>query len=245
MTSKQNKPLTNQSFSRLFRGPFPKWFHIWFAVSCLAVFASGLVDEYQGNATKYFNAWGVSLSVLVTYAGVLVVCRNQKELTRLVSSIPVSALFKTIFLGWFVAILAEIASFPFNPLYPQATLLEDLAFTTPAYIVTHFFWYWALRHLRLSVFEAFFCGGLALGLIEIAFGGGGILERLLLTLPLLPFVLMIHGCHMMMPALLIPVLHHDHAHDLSYKKYFFAILTAFVGVCLGIGASAVLFESIF
>ena len=171
----------------------PTWFHIWFLLSCLLLFVGGVIDAAQGAGQGEFNPWGAALAMLLMYAVTLTVKRHG-WLVGWVSRLPLPFVGRSVFVGWLFAEIDELVNYPFNPLTPGISLSQDLLLTTPMYTGAHLMWVWVLRRYRFSTFQALVTGGFSLGLYEVAFGTPSPM-----AIVVWPFMVMIHGVHMVMP----------------------------------------------
>ncbi len=106
------------------------------------------------------------------------------------------------------------------------------------YIPAHIGWFWVVRRYAFTPATALMTGGLSLGLFEISSGGA----EGVLAIVVLPFVVMIHGPHMVMPKLgLGSVLTHDGQIETRWK-YVVGVLVPALGV--GLGAGLALFAAL-
>jgi uncharacterized membrane protein YqaE (UPF0057 family) len=125
----------------------------------------------------------------------------------------------------------ETINFPFNPLFPGSTLWQDLVYTSLMYIPGHGGWFWVLRRYAFTPAEALITGGFSLAIFEALSGGAAGL----LTVFVLPFAIMIHGSHMVMPKLgLGSVLTYAGQRETRWK-YVFGVIIPAIGVGLGVG----------
>ncbi len=83
-----------------------------------------------------------------------------KKFKRLQSeNILTSAIIGSIF-----AAIDELICFPFNPLVPGITLVEDILLTTPMYFCAHLFWASILKKYRFTQFQALLTGGISIAI---------------------------------------------------------------------------------
>jgi hypothetical protein len=201
--------------------------------SCALLLFGGIANAVSGVESEGLNLWGAAVGMLAMYLVVVFVWKRIGALRAPLDRLAWPIWIKFVLIGWLFAELDELVNFPFNPLAPGITLLEDIVLTTPMYVLGHLGWYWTLRRFHLSLTEALVTGGLALGLFEVFSGGIG--PAVLLVLFVLPFLIMIHGVHMVMP----PMFLEGHLSLLKRVetrwKYPLGVLIPAVGVLLGIG----------
>jgi len=214
----------------------PSWFRIWFMASCLFLFIGGVIAIAEGEEQAEFNLWGAALGVFVMYALIWALWKYDL-LASWVSRLPIPLIVSSVTVGWLFAELDELVNYPFNPLVPGISLAEDILLTTPIYLGAHLLWFWVLRRYRFTVFQALLTGGVSLGIYEFIFGTPSPLALLIF-----PFMVMIHGVHMVVPKLAL----HEELERLDLKetnmKYIFGIILPALGAGLGI-LVAVLFAS--
>lgn len=218
----------------------PRWFTIWFYVSSLVFFAGGLVDRVSGKALEAgVDFFGATLSVFVLYLLVVFLWRKREYLWHIAAKIPLSLLFKSVLIGWFFAMIDEIVSFPFNPLFPGISLINDLILTTPMYILVHAVWFWILKRYTFTVREALVVGGFSLGLTEIFgglfFGGSILVDAFIGIFIAFPFVVMVHGPHMVMPALFLKENFERFSRKEKWYKYILGTSLPFLASLVGVG----------
>lgn len=217
---------------------FPKWFTIWFLLSCVLMLFGGILDEMGDQNPTGSNAWGAGISMFVMYLFVLFVWRNRAPFQEFCMKSPGSFLVKTLVLGWVIAEIDELVCFPFNALFPGATLLQDVVLTTPMYLCAYLGWFWVLKRYRFSVQESFYVGGLSIGVIELIAGGAA--GMVILAGMVWPFLAMIHGCHMIMPRIALAPYFESLEQRETRWKYPIGIMVPIFGTGVGIGFAALL-----
>jgi hypothetical protein len=205
----------------------PAWFHIWFLLSCLFLFIGGRIDV-SGGGIEGFNPSGAAIGMLVMYCIVIAVWKFR-ALMNWIAHLPMPLIVLSVFSGWVFAEIDELVNFPFNPLVPGISLSEDILLTTPMYIGAHLAWFWVLRRYRFTVFQALFTGGLSLGLYEFILGAPSPLVVLVF-----PFLIMIHGVHMVMPKIIFNEQFESFDLKESGIKYVFGVILPAIGTGLGI-----------
>ncbi len=206
----------------------PTWFHIWFLASCLLLFIGGRIDAANGGGKEGFDPQGAAIGMFVMYCLVMGVWRFRSLITR-VARLPVPLIVLSVLGGWLFAEIDELVNFPFNPLFPGISLSRDLLLTTPTYLGAHLMWFWVLRRYRFTVFQALITGGLSLGFYELIFGTPSPLVILIL-----PFLIMIHGVHMVVPRIMLSEQLESVCLKESKIKYLLGILLPAVGTGTGI-----------
>mgnify|MGYP001579135908 FL=1 len=211
----------------------PRWFTIWFFASCLVFLIGGAINKLAGVPDGDLNLWGAAIGVFAMYLLALFTWRRRETLRAFVAKISLPLVVKSVLIGWFFAEIDELVNFPFNPLFPGISLFQDVIFTTPFYLLVHLGWFWVLRKYKFTVTEALIVGGLTLGSFEI-FGGGVNVLSILVVL-VFPFVVMIHGVHMVMPKIgLARELDNENQTDTKWK-YVIGVLVPAAGGIIGIG----------
>ncbi|OGD29914.1 hypothetical protein A2833_01050 [Candidatus Azambacteria bacterium RIFCSPHIGHO2_01_FULL_44_55] len=211
----------------------PRWFHVWFYISCLVLFAGGVANKLTGVPDEGLNLWGAAVGVFAMYLLTLLVWRHREALQALVAKISLPLAVKSVLIGWFFAEIDELVNYPFNPLFPGISLFQDIIFTTPFYLLVHLGWFWVLRKYKFTITETFVIGGLTLGLFEVFFGGVNVLA--ILGILVFPFIVMVHGVHMVMPKIaLARELDNENQTDTKWK-YVIGILVPAAGGIIGIG----------
>ncbi|MBF0196543.1 MAG: hypothetical protein HQL32_02485 [Planctomycetes bacterium] len=211
---------------------FPRWYTIWFLLACIVLLCGGIIDELNGKISDGFNAWGASISIFLMYIIVLLVWLKREPLQAIFLRIRIPILIKAILIGWVFAEIDELVCFPFNSLFPEATLTQDIVLTTPMYIFAHLFWFWVLHKYKFSIRESFYIGGSSLWIIEVVFGGGG--AMIILGVLLWPFMIMIHGCHMVLPRLILTSYFTQLEQKDTRWKYVLGIVAPLIGTGIGI-----------
>lgn len=211
----------------------PLWFNVWFYVSCLVFFAGGVVNKLTGTPDGDLNLWGAAIGVFVMYLVTLFVWRRKEALQAFAAKISLPLAAKSVLIGWFFAEIDELVNYPFNPLFPGISLFQDIIFTTPFYLLVHLGWFWVLRKYTFTVTEALVTGGLTLGLFELFSDGVNILA--VLGVLVFPFVVMVHGVHMVMPKIALGR-EFDKENQIDTKwKYVIGILVPAAGGIIGMG----------
>jgi len=211
----------------------PRWFNVWFYVSCLVLFVGGVANRLTGVPDEGLNLWGAAIGVFAMYLLTLLAWRHREALQAFVAKISLPLVMKSVLIGWFFAEIDELVNFPFNPLFPGISLFQDIIFTTPFYLLVHLGWFWVLRKYKFTVTEALVTGGLTLGLFEVFSGGANILA--ILGILVFPFIVMIHGVHMVMPKIALGQ-EFDRENKADTKwKYVLGILVPAAGGIIGIG----------
>jgi hypothetical protein len=206
----------------------PAWFRIWFIASCLLLFTSGVIDIAEGGGQIGFNPWGAALALFAMYVLIWVLWKYD-ILASWVSRLPVPLVVLSVITGWLFAEIKELIDYSFNPSVPGGSLAEDILLTTPMYIGAHLMWFWVLRRYRFTVFQALLTGGLSLGIDELIFGSSTSIAILIF-----PFLVMIHGVHMVVPKLaLSEKLERFDLKD-SKMKYIFGIILPALGTRLAL-----------
>ncbi|HUS85515.1 MAG TPA: hypothetical protein VMX56_10240 [Anaerolineales bacterium] len=213
----------------------PRWFAFWFYISCLLLFVGGISDEIAGKEVEGMNAWGASISIFIMVLLVLFLWNKRDRVRSLASRIHLPLVMKSVMIGVLFAEIDELVCFPFNPLFSGVTLLEDIILTVPMYFFAHLFWYWVLRKYAFTVREALLTGGLSLGLVEVIFGGTGVMA--LLGIFILPFIILMHGVHMVMPKLALFDEFAAVGKTETRLKYLAGVLMPIAGTIIGIGAA--------
>lgn len=209
----------------------PRWFTIWFYIASIVLFAGGLTDKLAGTPVKGFDPFGASIGVFVMYLLTQLVWRYRDTFSNFLSKIPLPALLLSVLVGWFFSQIDELINYPFNPLFPGVTLWQDLVYTSLMYIPGHIGWFWMLRRYAFTPAAALMTGGLSFGLFEMLSGG----VAGFLGIFILPFVMMIHGSHMVMPKLgLGSALTYEGQKETRWK-YVLGVTIPAIGVGLGIG----------
>jgi hypothetical protein len=222
-----NNPSPSQSF-------VPRWFSIWLFVLIVVFFIGGIANRLAGSSLEGLDPAGAAVGISIMYVLTVVLWKKRNVLSSVVSRLPIPMVFKSILVGWSFAELGELVHFPFNPLFPGATLLQDLVLTTPFYLLGHLGWFMVLRRFRFTPAEALLTGGFAFGLFEV-FSGGFSLAGVLTIALAFPFVVMIHGPHMVMPRLALEPQFDLFAVNTSRWKYFLGVLLQGAGTAVGIG----------
>lgn len=211
----------------------PRWFSIWFYISCLLLFIGGALNLIFGGAGGGFDPFGASIMVFLSYLIVVFVWRIRSSAQIFASIIPLPAVLVSVVIGWSFAMIDEIINYPFNPLFPDISFFGDLLITTPMYLGAHLMWFYVLKKYRFSAFQALFTGGFSLGLTELFLGGGGVLA--FIGFLILPFVVMIHGIHMVMPKVFLSSYFEKQTQIDSKWKYVMGIVLPLIGLSVGIG----------
>lgn len=215
---------------------FNKPLKIWFYISCFVMFFGGIIDAINGKVTET-NAWGASISIFILYLILKFIFKNKNKFSKVVNKIPFSFITKSIIIGWLFAELDELINFPFNSLTPGITLINDIILTTPIYIFTHLFWFFILKKYKFSIQESLIIGGISGALSEFIFSGA--LNAIILGALILPFMIMIHGFHMIMPRLLLDNYFKNLKQKETKWKYFWAILLTLLGTSIGVGVAQI------
>ncbi|MEK7148005.1 MAG: hypothetical protein AAB758_01780 [Patescibacteria group bacterium] len=209
----------------------PRWFTLWFYISTLVLFAGGLANQLTGTVVEGFDPFGAAISITVMYILMITVWRYRDLFSTFVTRIPLPVIVLSVLVGWFFSQIDELVSFSFNPLFPGVTLWQDLLYTSIMYIPGHIGWFFILRRYAFTPAEALITGGFSLSLFEML--SGGVLG--LLGLIVFPFVVMIHGTHMIMPKLALG----PHLTFVGQKetrwKYVWGVMVPVIGVGIGIG----------
>ena len=214
----------------------PRWFSIWLVLLIVVFFIGGTADRLSGSPVEGLDPAGAAVGISVMYVVTVVLWKRRNILSSAVSTLPIPIVLKSILVGWSFAELGELVHFPFNPLFPGATLLQDLVLTTPFYLLGHLGWFMVLRRFRFTPAEALLTGGFTFGLFEV-FSGGFSLAGVLTIALAFPFVVMIHGPHMVMPRLALEPQFGLLAVNTSRWKYFLGVLLPGAGTVIGIGLS--------
>jgi len=182
----------------------------------------------KGGKLVGFNPWGAALGIFVMYVIVLVLWKYD-FLIRWVPRLSMPLIVSSVFAGWLFAEIDEFVNYPFNPLIPEISLTKDILLTTPMYIGAHLMWFWVLRRYRFTVFQALMTGGLSLGIYEFILGTPSPIAILVF-----PFMVMIHGVHMVVPKLALDEQLESFSLKESKMKYVFGIILPALGTGLGI-----------
>ena len=211
----------------------PRWFSIWLLFLVVVFFIGGIADRLSGSPIEGLDPAGAAVGISVMYLVTVVLWKRRNILSSAVSTLPIPIVLKSILVGWSFAELGELVHFPFNPLFPGATLLQDLVLTTPFYLLGHLGWFMVLRRFRFTPAEALLTGGFTFGLFEV-FSGGFSLAGVLTIALAFPFVVMIHGPHMVMPRLALEPQFDLLAVNTSKWKYLLGVLLPGSGTAVGI-----------
>lgn len=206
----------------------PAWFQAWFILSCLLLFIGGIIDALEGRQLVGFNPWGAALGIFVMYVIVWALWKHD-VLVRWISRLPIPLIASSVLAGWLFAEIDECVNYPFNALIPGISLTKDVLLTTPMYIGAHLLWFWVLRRYRFTVFQALMTGGLSLGIYEFILGTPSPIAILVF-----PFMIMIHGVHMVIPKLALNEQLESFNLKESNMKYVFGIILPALGTGLGI-----------
>lgn len=221
---------------------FPRWFLIWFYISLLVLAIGGIIDLISGNQSQ-INALAAAIGIFIEFLIVLVVWKykDKIKLTKIKSTFPL--VIVSIIIGWIFSEIAELVNYPFNPLTPGITLTGDILATTPMYILAHLMWFFILKKYNFTYFQSFITGGISLMLFEVFFGIiGGAGAMILVAIPIWPFMVMIHGAHMIMPKILLNKEFNNSNQKESRWKYFWGILLPVIGTILGIIIAGIIGE---
>jgi len=209
----------------------PRWFTIWFYIATVILFAGGLANKLAGGRIEGFNHLGAAVGIFAMYLLTLFVWRYRSFFSAFVTKIPLPILLQSVLVGWIFSQIDELINFYTNPLFPGVTLLQDLGLTSLMYIPGHIGWFWVLRRYAFTPAEALMTGGLSLGLFEVFSGGAAGL----LAIFILPFIMMIHGSHMVMPKLGLGATLTYEGQKETRWKYVVGVAIPAIGVGLGIG----------
>jgi hypothetical protein len=223
--------MNNRATSEAF---VPRWFSIWLLLVIILLFIGGIADRLGGSPAEGLDPAGAAVGVSIMYVLTIALWRKRSVLISIVSRVRIPLVFKSILVGWSFAELGELVNFPFNPLFPGATLLQDLLLTTPFYFFGHLGWFIVLRRFRFTPAQALLTGGFAFGLFEVFSGGFGLAGVLTIALAF-PFVVMIHGPHMVMPRLALQPAFDLLAVNTSKWKYLLGVLLPGAGIVVGVG----------
>lgn len=212
----------------------PKWFSIWFVLSCGILFAGGLIDHTSGSTSSGFDPIGAAVGMFLLYL-LLWIAWRFRFVIRKAFQTAAPVLWISVVSGWLAAELDELINFPFNPLVPRITLWQDILLTTPMYIFAHLFWFRVLKKYRFSVFEALLTGGISLGIFEFFLGAPSVW-----AIAILPFYIMIHGVHMIIPKILFEKQFEALPQQDTKLKYVFGILAPALGTLVGLVAAGIL-----
>ena len=222
--------MNNRASSEAF---VPRWFSIWLLVLIGVFFIGGTANRLGGSPLEGLDPAGAAVGIAIMYVLMLALWKKRNVLILVVSRVPIPIFFKSILVGWSFAELGELVHFPFNPLFPGATLLQDLVLTTPFYLFGHLGWFMVLRRFRFTPVQALLTGGFTFGLFEV-FSGGFSLAGVLTIALAFPFVVMIHGPHMVMPRLALEPQFDLLAVNTSKWKYLLGVLLPGSGTAVGI-----------
>lgn len=215
----------------------PWWVNLWFFVSCAVLSIGGIADEMAGKEQEGLNAWGAALGISVMYFIVLILWWKRSTLRSFTEKIPLPLVVTSVLIGWTFAEIDELVNFPFNPLVPGITLAQDILFTTPIYLLAHAGWYHVLRRYVMTPTEALIVGGASLGIYEVLSGGGA---AVLLFIPFWPFIIMIHGVHMIVPKILLSGRFDEMEQKNGRRKYVLGILLPAIGAGIGVLIAGIL-----
>jgi len=213
----------------------PRWFTIWFIFSCIILFIGGIADHLTGQEQINFNAWAAAIGIFIMFLLVLVVWKFKDSLSSYVSSISLSPIILFILIGWFFAEIDELVNFFFNPLVPGISLGQDILLTTPMYLFAYFFWFLVIRKYKFTPGQALITGGISIGIFEVVMGGASPFG-----IVVFPFIVMIHGVHMVMPIILMSKYFEEIKRKETRWKYFYGILFPAIGTLIGIGIAIIL-----
>jgi len=211
----------------------PIWFHIWFIASCLILLVGGAADRMQGATPDSFNAWGAALGMLCMY-GILQLIWRLRIPVRGIMPRGIPLILLSAGVGLLFAEIDELVNFPFNPLVPGISLGQDILLSAPMYLGAHLMWYLVLKRYRFSPFQALMTGGLSLGIYEFFLGTPSLLAFLTL-----PFMLMIHGVHMVIPTVVLGDRYERPERKDTWVKYPLGVLLPAVGTAIGIGVALI------
>ncbi len=186
-----------------------------------------------GGGGEGFNPLGASVMVFLSYIIVICIWRIRSFAQIIASIIPLPAILTSVIIGWSFAMLDEIINYPFNPLFPGISFFWDLLLTTPMYVGAHFMWFYVLKKYRFSTFQALITGGFSLGLTELFLAYAGVAA--FAGFVILPFVVMIHGIHMIMPKVFLNSYFEKQTQNDSRWKYVLGVVLPLVGIAIGIG----------
>ncbi len=211
----------------------PRWFNVWFYISCLFLFIGGALNFIFGEDSEGFNPFGASIMVFASYLIVISVWRFRSLAQRFASLMPLPTFIVSVLIGWSFAMIDEIINYPFNPLFPGISFFGDLLLTTPMYVGAHLMWFYVLKKYKFSTFQALFTGGFSLGLTEMFLAGAGVMA--FAGFIILPFVVMVHGIHMVMPKVFLNSYFEKQTQSDSKWKYILGVVLPLIGLGVGIG----------
>jgi len=213
----------------------PRWFTIWFIVSCIILFIGGVADHLAGKEQINFNAWAGAIGIFIMYLLVLFVWRFKGVFSSIIASIHLPPIILSVLVGLFFAEIDELVNFPFNPLVSGISLGQDILLTIPMYIFAHFFWFLVLRKYKFTPGQALITGGVSIGIFEAVMGGASPFG-----IVVFPFIVMIHGVHMVMPAIFLSKYLEGIKRKETKWKYFWGILLPVIGTLIGIGVALII-----
>ena len=68
----------------------PRWFNVWFYVSCLVLFVGGVANKLTGVPDEGLNLWGAAIGVFATYLLTLFMWRRREALQLFMAKISLS-----------------------------------------------------------------------------------------------------------------------------------------------------------
>lgn len=212
---------------------FPRWFTIWFLISCVILFIGGIADELSGTEPiGGVNAWGASIGAIVLYLILLIIWKKRDTVKLLFLKLRFPLLLTSVLIGVFFAGLDELINWPFNPLSPGISILGDIILTVPVYFMAHLFWFYVLKKYKFTVREALVVGGISGAVMEFVFSGA--FGMIIIGVLILPFFVILHGFHMVMPKILLFEKFEKFEQKDTKWKYVLGIILPFLGAVLGL-----------
>ena len=217
----------------------PLWFIIWLLTSCFILIAGGIADELSGKEPiGGVNAWAAAGSILLLFIILVIVWKIRKPFRKFILKFSLPLIVASVLIGLFFAEIDELINWPFNPLTPGISLFGDIILTIPMYLMAHLFWFYVLKKYKFTIREALYIGGISGALTEFAFSGAFLM--LLFGPLILPFTIMIHGFHMVMPKLLLSKEFERYKQKDTKWKYVAGILLPILGTAIGVGIAFII-----
>ncbi len=211
----------------------PRWFTIWLYISCLVLLIGGIADEISGKEPiGGVNAWAASIAVIILYLTLLFIWKKRDTFRLLFLKLHLPLFLTSVLIGLFFAEFDELINWPFNPLSPGISLAGDIILTAPIYFMAHLFWFYVLKKYKFTVREALIVGGISGGVIEFVFSGA--FGMIIFGVLVLPFFIMLHGFHMVMPKILLSKEFGKFRQKDTKWKYVLGIILPFLGTAIGV-----------
>ncbi len=214
---------------------FSKKIIIWFIASVAVLIGGGIADKVSGTGgSGGVDALGMGTTILIEGILFYFLFRKTDFLGKLVSRLSKKLWIKSVFIGWFSAMIVEAISYPTNPLFPGISFWGDLILTSPPYIFAHYFWFLILRKYKISIRKSLAIGGTSLLIAEYI--SGGMINPIIIpiTAALFPALALMHGFHMVMPRLILNQEFSAIERKESRKVYLWGLVYPLIGLGIGI-----------